>query len=326
MRRIRLILSVLIMTAAVITFFSGCTIGNTQFVFGSAERLELVFDMESYGRCDKQEALVYLLIAKAEYEDIFGEDVWQMQIEDLSMEEFVKNNTLSGLLQRESMSALAENEGIMLSDKQKENVSAAAEELYETVDEAVLSRLGITKEDIEAVLRAYILSGLIYDTIADTVNTEISDSEAKVITVQYMEIEASADVENLSGDELFLQGDALESDICRGELAATLGSEAESIIFALEEGEISDIITADGKQYIFKSVCAYDADKTEKNKKVMLNQRKQDAFLEKYKNFMDSMEYKINDKVWDALKITDFEDASFSGFYDICDKYGIRGY
>lgn len=321
MRRIKLILPFLLITVLVL---SGCTIGNTQFVFGNAARRELVFDMGSYGKCDKQEAIVYLLIAKAEYEDIFGEDVWQMQIEDLSMEEFVKNNTLSELLQRESMSALAENEGIELSNEQLENVSAAAEELYGSVDEAVLSKLEITKQDVEAVFRAYILSGLIYDTItADTVNTEISDSEAKVITVQYIETEASLEEDNLPQNELFLQADVLETDICRGELAKVLGSEAEAMIFALEEGEISDILTVEGKNYIFKSVSAYDADKTEKNKKVMLEQRKQDAFLSKYKKFMDSTEYKTNDKVWDSFKITDFEEVSFGGFYDICDKYGI---
>ncbi len=303
--------------------FSGCTIGNTQFVFGEVVSRELVFDMGDYGDCDKQRALVYLLIAKAEYEEIFGEDVWQMQIDGLSMEDFVKNNTLSELLQRESMSALAKNEGIELSKKQLESIADATDELYASVDKVKLSKLEITKQDIEDVFRAYVLSELVYDEIAAMVNTEISDSEAKVITVQYIELDVATEVEDMQKEELFSQANVTEVDICRGELAEVFGSEAESMIFALEEGEISDILTVEDKRYIFRSVSAYDADKTEKNKEVMLKQRKQDAFLTKYKEFMDSTEYKTNDKVWDTLIIADFDGISFGGFYDICDKYGI---
>lgn len=320
LRRIIFFLPIIIIT---VILFSGCTIGNIQFVFGEAANREIVFDMGSYGDCDKQKATVYLLIAKAEYEAIFGEDVWQMQIEGLSMEEFVKNNTLSELLQRESMSALAENEGIELSKKQLEAVSDAAEELYDSVDEEKLSKLEITKQDIEDVFKAHILSVLIYDEIAATVNAEISDSEAKVITVQYVKVDAFYEPDSATTEDLFSQADISEVDICRGELERTLGSEAEIMIFALEEGEISDILTVGDEHYIFKSVSAYDADKTEKNKAVMLEERKQEAFLAKYKEFMDSAEYKTNDKVWDTLIITDFEGMSFGGFYDICDKYGI---
>ena len=304
-------------------FFSGCTIGNTQFVFGEAANREIVFDMGSYGDCDRQKATVYLLIAKAEYEEIFGENVWQMQIEGMSMEEFVKNNTLSELLQRESMSALAENEGIELSEKQHESISDAADELYESIDVAKLAKYDITKQDIEDVFRAYVLSELVYDEIASMVNTEISDSEAKVITVRYIKVDESFKHESMTVEELFSQTDVVETDVCRGELAATLGSKAEDLVFSLEEGEISDILTVGDEQYIFKSVSAYDAYKTEKNKEVMLNQRKRDAFLAKYKEFMDSTECKTNDKVWDTLIITDFEGISFDSFYDICDKYGI---
>ena len=320
MRRIKLVLPTILLIAVL---FSGCTIGNTRFVFGEAVKREIVFDMGSYGDCDKQKAAVYLLIAKAEYEKIFGDDVWQMQIEDMSMEEFVKNNTFSELLQRESMSALAENEGIELSEEQLKALSDATDELYESVDEDLLEGLGIKKQDIEGVFRARLLSGLIFDEIAATVNTEISDSEAKVITVLYVKPDESYEPENESAETLFSGSEVVEADICRGELEEKMGKEAETMVFSLEEGEISDIITVGNERYIFKSVSAYDADKTEKNQAVMLEQRRQDAFMATYKDFMDFNEYKINDKVWDTLVIADFDGVSFGGFYDICDKYGI---
>jgi len=320
LRRIKLILpTVLLITV----LFSGCTIGNTRFVFGEAVNREIVFDMGSYGDCDKQKATVYLLIAKAEYEKIFGADVWQMQIEDMSMEEFVKNNTLSELLQRESMSALAENEGIELSAEQLKAISDATDELYDSVDEKVLEKLSITKQDIQGVFRARLLSGLIFDAIAATVNTEISDSEAKVITVLYAKLDESYDPDDMNFTELFSGTEVTEADICRGELEAKMGKEAETMVFALEEGKISDIITIGNERFIFKSVSAYDAEKTEKNKTVMLEQRRQDAFTAAYKEFMDSTEYKTNDKVWNTLVIADFNGVSFGGFYEICDKYGI---
>ena len=296
---------------------SGCTVGNTQFVFGELVDRDLVFDMGSYGDCDKQTAYVYLLIEKAEYEKLFGEEVWQLRVDDLTMEEFVKNNTLSELLQRESMSALAEYEGFELSKEQLEDIGDAAKELYESGDEEKLAALQITVQTIEAVLKARLLSELIYTSIADKVNTEISDSEAKVITVQY--IRAEVGTELVWSDE----EEVTEVDICRGELLKTLGSEAEEVVFALEEGDISRVITIDGYCYIFKSINDYDAGKTEKNKAVMLDKRKQDAFLNKYKEFMDSTDYEINEELWETITISELEGIALEGFYDICDKYGI---
>ena len=60
LRRIKLFLPIMLIAGIL---FSGCTIGNTQFVFGEVTNRELVFDMGGYGDCDKQRALVYLLIA-----------------------------------------------------------------------------------------------------------------------------------------------------------------------------------------------------------------------------------------------------------------------
>lgn len=312
LRRIKIFLG--LMPVILVTLY-GCTIGNTKFVFGELIEQEIILDMGEYGKCDKQKAYVYLLVAKDEYEEIFGETVWEMEVEGLTMEEYVKNNTLAELLQRESMSALAVYRGIELSEKEIDDVSDKTEEFYQNTDKKVLDNLGITKQHIEAVFIAQALSELVFESISGTVNTQISDSEAKVITVQYVKFPKGTDVDYDAGalEDLdsfatnFVDAEVTEVDFCRGEVAKLFGEDAENIVFALENGAISSILTIDGYNYIFKSVNDYDEDKTRENKKVMLEERKRQTFLLEYDEFMQASEYVIDKELWDEISISDLE-------------------
>ena len=73
-------------------FISACTIGNVDIVFEEEAKEELIFSLGEYGRCTKEEMTVYFLLARSDYEEVFGEAVWDMKIGGMPMEEFVKNN------------------------------------------------------------------------------------------------------------------------------------------------------------------------------------------------------------------------------------------
>lgn len=329
-----------IMSAALIALvMSACNVGNTVFVWEGNVKSDAVLSFGKYGECGKGKILAYLLAAKSEYEQVFGKDVWEMKVSDMPMDEFVKNNVLSQVLQWESMSFLAKEKGLFLSENEKKAVSAAAEELYTALSEEGREKLPVTQEDIEEIYEAYRLSGLVFDFITRDVDTEISDSEAKVITVQYIRIPkslpdtAAAIHEQLSAGRAFetvaaeySDLESGESDICRGELAGRFddGGETEKKVFALSKGEVSEIITADKEYFcIFVSVSDYDSDKTMQNKAVMLKERKRTAFEADYHEFMEQLEYSINDEIWEKITVSDYKEYSLENFYGIAEKYGL---
>ena len=83
---------------------------------------------------------------------------------------------------------------------------------------------------------------------------------------------------------------------------ASDGEVLEDKLFKLNDGELSEVISVgDEAIYIFKSVKDYDEDKTEDNKAVILEKRKNDIMKLEYDMFIESVEYSFNEEMWENL-------------------------
>ncbi len=318
-----------ILLMIIFSLVSACTIGDYKIVF-EEEKEEVLFSLGEYAKCTREEMLVYFLLAKSEYEDVFGDDVWNMQIDDVPMEDYVKNNILTKALQEKSMSALAELKGLTLTDEETEDIKKSAEELYDSFLLEKANEITITVSNIETVLKCKRLSEMAFDYITKDVDTEISDAEAKVIVVQYIKcdlqekvytevIELMEEIHDLLLEKDFdtvaasyeEQTESGTMDVCKGEMQqVTRDREVlESKVFALSDGELSDVITVDNDAvYIFKSVEDYDPDKTEDNKTVILEKRKNDILQKEYDTFIESVEYVIDKEMWENLHFDEYLD------------------
>lgn len=121
---------------------TGCTIGNT----------EIVFDMNIVGRnhvfsingdkCSKEEARLYLCNYQNIYGNTYGLDLWEYDLgekEDAdSLEDYVKDVTLSELANIMCMEQLAKQQEISLTEAEQKKVSAAAKEYYLRVCRSML--------------------------------------------------------------------------------------------------------------------------------------------------------------------------------------------
>ena len=317
-----------ILLMIICSMVSACTVGNYKIVF-EEEKEEVLFSLGEYAKCTKEEMLVYFLLAKSEYEEVFGDNVWDMKVYDVPMADYVKNNILTQALQEKSMSALAELKGLMLTDEEAEDIKKSAEELYASFLSKKVNEATIAVSDIEAVLKCRRLSEKAFDYITKDVDTEISDAEAKVIVVQYIKcdlqgkvytevIELMEEIHALLSEKDFdtvaaLYAEQIESgimDVCKGEMnqVTISGEDLESKVFVLSDGELSDVITIDGAVYIYKSVEDYDPDKTEDNKVVILEKRKNDIMKKEYDAFIEDMEYAIDEEMWENLHFDEYLD------------------
>ena len=299
--------------------------------------------------CTVPEYMVYLTNTQNQYEHVYGSEIWDMALGEITLEENVKDTVLAKIAQIKTMGLMAENKSIVLSDEQEGKVQAAAAEYFNSLSENEVTALAVTQEVIAGLYREYALADMVYQQIVDSVDPEISDDEARTITVDqiYMktytidsqgtriefsetmrteieedmhDIHEFATVDGRDFTELankYNEADSVRWSFRKGEVDAAV----ETAGFKLATDQISEVIeTADG-YYLLKCISTYDKEQTDVNKQLIIKQRKNEAFGEEYDAFVESLSKKINEKLWQDITLLQDETIDTDDFFEIYKKY-----
>lgn len=281
------------------------------------------------------------------YQEELGEEIWKVNVDGVSMEEKLKEVVKLKLAELKTISMLAKEKNILLSNSEKENISKAAEAYYGELTEEEKESLGITKEDIYTLYEYFRVSEKLYDLTVNSADVEISDEEARVIKVQYCFVKTYYIDENNNEIELDEDGKAAaenriheaytrlqsgtdfsviakeysddtiyEYEFGRGEMEKNF----EDAAFQLENGGISEIITGEKGFYIIKCINSYDELKTEENKRQLLEEYKNKAFMDMYEPFLNKQTYEYNDKEYNSIDINSLI-LDNSKLYEIYSQY-----
>lgn len=324
---------------------TGCQ-GDTKIVFTTGLSGDQIFKIGSM-TCTTPEIMVYLTTFYNQYADTYGQEMWHYDFGGVSLEEHVKDVVLSKMAQIKIMNLMAEEREITLTDEEEQKVLAAAEAYFGKLEEALKEEEGITQKIVETVYREYALANKVYSTITETADMEISDDEARAVTVQiiYFKNWKLKDGEKtaLSESETLriLQNakEALER-IHTGEDFEALAAEYsddkqyvknyargsveahfEELLFSLDEGDVSDVIETTDGYYIVKCVSTMDYEATQANKLVLAEQRKKEAFSKAYTEIAANTHSQFRDKQWEALTLSEEVHSTDANFFDIYDEY-----
>ena len=80
------------------------------------------------------------------------------------------------------------------------------------------------------------------------------------------------------------------------------------------------IATEDG-YYLLKCISTYDKEQTDANKEIIIQQRKNEAFGKEYDAFVESLNKKINEKLWQGIELIQDESVDTDDFFEIYEKY-----
>ena len=161
---------------------TGCQ-SDTKLVFTTGLSGNQIFKIGSTV-CTMPEAMVYLTTFYNQYADIYGPEMWNYDFGGVSLEEHVKDVVLSKLAQIKIITLMAEERDIKLTDEEKQNVKKAAENYFAELDSDLIEAEGITEDVVEKVYREYAIANKVYATITESADMEISDVEARAVTVQ----------------------------------------------------------------------------------------------------------------------------------------------
>ncbi len=331
-------------------FISGCGVDldGQKIIFTTGFKQDEVFRIED-STCSIQEILVYLVNMQNGYESSFGPEIWEKQTDDGTVESRLKESILAKVAQVKAMNLLAKNMGIELDESEKSKASQAAQEYYNDLTDADIEAFsGVTQETIEQIYTEYALAEKLYDYIIRDINPEISDDEARTITVEQIliktyELDASGEkvpyndskkstalsrmksvknqlIDGATFEEL--QGKYNEADedmlsFGKGEMEEAY----EKAAFNLGNDEISNIVEINDGYVLIKCISTFNREETEINKVRIVAERKKEVFGQQYDAFVETLTKELNQELWDSIYLSASENATTSALWDVYDKY-----
>lgn len=296
-------------------------------------------------KCTVPEINVYMRTMQDQYEKAFGSEIWTRKIGDETLEGRLKDTTLARIAQIKAMNLLAQTRGISLDQDEQSKCAAAASKYMSGLSAGEISDMQVTEEIINSLYSEYALANKVYDDITKDVNPEISDDEARTITVKHILIKTySLDI---SGNrvgyssnqkaEAYSRAQAVLAKIKDGgdfdELADRYNEDTQTeysfgkdstmpeafvkAAFDLDTDQVSDIVETEYGYHIIKCVSTFDQDETDANKVRIVEERKKEAFNAVYDEYVKTLYSKLNDELWNSLSFDSNKDITTTNFFDI---------
>lgn len=332
--------------------FSGCSLNESgpHIVLTNGFEKDEIFRINTAAyNCTLPEMMVLLVNTQNQYENAFGEEIWETSLDGVTLEENVKENVLAQMTQIVSMNCLAGRQKVVLEEEDMARVKEAAQVYYASLNETEIEVMQVTPEIIEQLYAKYLLADMVYQYIIKDINPEISDDEARTITVQHIFFRTVT--QDGTGKEIAYSEEAKAEALQRAKKVLTLakeeGSDFEALIleysedemgtisfgkgemdiafeeaaFNLANDEISEIVETEYGYHIIKCINTFNREETDANKVKIVEKKKEEVFSQEYEAFVDSCTKMFNEELWAEVALVDNEEVTTSSFFEVYEQY-----
>lgn len=324
-RAIKILAAILIVALIAVIIFLKTAVGDKSIYISTGFDKDVMIKVDNTTTL-KSEVVVYLTDMVGEYEDLFGETIWNESIEGIPFEDYIISQIKNNLTRLKCMNEMAISRGIVLSNQEGQNIQKAADEYVSGLDKSEASKKGINAESVALMYRTKVLADKLFDDLTYEVDTEISEDEARVITIQYIKCDTEAEAvslktrldEGTSFSSILKEKNTYEYqyELRRGEMEAGF----EEAAFNLVTGEISQVVSTESGFYIIMCINDYDKNKTATNRETIITQLKLEKFNEFFEKYESSLYAEYNEELWENISIKDRISVNV-GFQDAYDKY-----
>lgn len=338
--------ALLLSASVLLSMLTGCA-GSSgdgmKVVLTTGFNKDEVFRIETIS-CTLPEMMVYLTNIQNQYESVYGAEIWNINLGDMTLEQNVKDMALAQIAQIKTMNLMAKKYQVELTAEEKEKVESIAGIYYTSLNETEIEAMGITQDTVRGLYEEYALARKVYQYIIKDINPEISDDEARTIKVQQILLKTYAtdgtgrkieytekareDVYQtacevweraMNGedfDELvrhYNEGEKSTDSFGKGETDPAF----EKAAFNLGTGEISDIVETEEGYHIIKCISTFDREETDSNKIKIVEQRREEVFSQEYDAFVETLTRKLNEELWESISFIHDENVATSDFLEI---------
>ena len=299
--------------------------------------------------CKKEELMVYLTTTQNQYEEVYGTEIWNTEHDGVTLEENVKDTVLAKIAQIKTMYLMARDREVTLSEEETALVESTAAAYFNSLNEKEVELLGVTPDTIRELYQEYAMAEKVYQQIIQDINPEISDDEARIITVQHIliktgttkadgsrepysaeekaaayekavEVQALAvdgahDFEDLAAQ--YSEDDTITYSFGKGEMDQAF----EDAAFQLETNAVSAVVEGEAGYHIIKCISTFNIQETDANKVKIVEQRRKTAFGQEYDAFVKTLTKQLNEELWDQITLIHDSEVTTSDFFDVYSRY-----
>ena len=300
------------------------------FLSGCKAEIPIVSEITETKAYTRPQSMIILTTERNRYQQVYTSKIWGVDLPDgQTFEAYLIGQVKDFLEEMKMLNLLAQSKGVVLSGGEKEKARKASEEYFNSLTKEDIAYMGATESDVQTMYEEYYISNKVVSELTKDMNLEISDSEAKVITVDQIVLsDAATAAEVLSKARA---GDADFSDIAReysqdSVIRRSVGRGEESrayeeAAFSLAAGEISQVVEENGRYLIIKCVSDYDADATQERKTGLYQERKREAFDKIYSQFKEENPMSFSGDMWKDIKFSKDDKTTTANFFEIYKKY-----
>ncbi len=327
---------------------AGCGEGKTVVLTTGLSEDE-IFKIESEV-CTRPEIMLYLTNMQNVYEGVYGEGIWDTDTDGVSIRDSLKETVLARISRVKVLKLLAKEQGVSLNKEEKERAKEAGKEYFATLSDEEIEILGVTEELVISMYEEYALADKVYHYLIQDVNPEISDDDARTITVSHILIRtfhvdlngqvkpysdaAKAEAYQRAKEILQLARDGEDfeqlvltyNEDTKGSLSFRKGQMPiayEEAAFNLATDEISQIVETEYGYYIIKCTNTFNREETDANKIIILGEQKEAAFQAVYEEFLGTLTGNLNRKEWDAVTLIENPNVTTDSFFTIYEKHFV---
>ncbi len=266
------------------------------------------------------------------YQNIYTGQLWSVAADGsgTTFETLLKGQIEQFLTELAAINLLAEEKGIELTNQEKAQVQSLTDTYYSSLTSEDLEYMKVSKNEIFDLYSKYYLADKTVSRLTDEKALEVSDAEAKVIHIQQIEAdtkeraeaiwkkvsEPKADFASVAAKE---SGNSqVEFQLERSDTLNAL----EEAAFSLEQDQISDVISWEGKFYIQKCISAYDEEATAARKLRLLEEKKARAFDQIYTPFIQDHPIRLKNGIWEGVDFSQGEGCTSDDFFQLYHEAG----
>ena len=304
-----------------------CLILSLLFLLSSCKGIAISGKTENIPGYTEAQAMVLVGSERNRIQNVMGKEVWNLpvegQVEKTYGEYFIAKNK-EFLQDIRTLNLMAEEKGIIANGTEMESIRAAANAFYQSLSEEDKAFFGnCSLKDVVDMYVAYFVAEKTAKSLLANVDTELSAAEAKVITVEQIVVQEESLAKELE-EKVKLTGanfsyyarqysedPELQKNLAFGERE----DEYAKVAFSLEDNEISEVFSQDGKYYILKCLSSYDEEATKERKERLEMAIRSLHFQESYEAYQKEHIVRFRESFWKEIDLHAHEGSTADYFF-----------
>ena len=292
--------------------------------------MELENKTEIVEEYTKPQAMILIANERNRYENVYSDKIWSVSVGDeaAGFDKLTVQNVKQFMEEIKLLSMLAGERGITVSSTDRDEIRQITDEYMDGLTEGDLAYIGCDRSDVQTVYTDYFIADKLIESITGGVDSEISDSEVKVIKIRQIGTsdlkKAKAILKRIKIDgesfssmaSRYTETDTIERTLMRGSDNDLI----EKTAFTLEEGQTSNIIAENGMYYIISCVDGYAEQETLERKERLEKAMNTKAVRDVLDPYRSEHNIQFVERFWNDIDFSEPSGSSVDNFFDLYNK------